>query len=139
MTYVSKSLGADETLLREAGIAWPFHAKAWLALLLLGVFVIGVVIFVSVQVWIATTEFALTDRRVILKRGWLRRRTEELSLTSVEEVSIEQGFFGRLFNFGRLVIAGSGRGEVKSPPISDPIGFRSEMSDARAAFLKAAA
>jgi uncharacterized membrane protein YdbT with pleckstrin-like domain len=102
----------------------------------LGIVVIGIVIFARIMVWIATTEFVLTNRRIILKTGWLRRETEELALTSIEEVQVDQGFWGRLLGFGRLRLSGSGTGEVASPPIADPVGFRARLSDARARLLE---
>jgi len=135
--YVSKSLGTTETVLRRAGIPWTYHLQSWLSLLLLGVVLIGILIFVRMSIWISTTEFALTDRRVIYKTGWLSRKTEELALSSIEEVEVRQGFWGRAFGFGRLVLSGAGAGEVSSPPIADPVGFRAALSDARAAFREA--
>ena len=41
-----------------------------------------------------TTEIAVTDRRIVIKRGWIKRSTEELSLSSVEEVNVKQASGG---------------------------------------------
>ncbi|MCI5047172.1 MAG: PH domain-containing protein [Aquisalinus sp.] len=130
-SYVKKSLGDGETIIRSAGIAWPYHLKAWLFLLILGILIIGIFLFFRTYIWIWTTEFAITDRRLLMKEGWLSRATQELSLDTIEEVEVKQGFWGRLLGFGRLHLSGSGRAEICSPPINDPVGFQALLSDAR--------
>src|SRR5216110_2543860 len=44
-----------------------------------------------------TSEFAVTDRRVIIKVGWIRRRTLETMLGKVEGIGVDQGIAGRMF------------------------------------------
>ncbi|MEM9234238.1 MAG: PH domain-containing protein, partial [Pseudomonadota bacterium] len=95
MTYIRKSQADGETVLREASIAWPYHLVSWLALIFLGVLLIGIYIFIRLQAWIRTTEFGLTDRKIIFKTGFFARQTHEIPLTSLDEVTIEQGFWGR--------------------------------------------
>jgi uncharacterized membrane protein YdbT with pleckstrin-like domain len=62
------------------------HGQRWL---LLGVIIVGVFIFVRSWIIMATTDFAVTNRRVILKTGWLNRRTQELAVESVEGVILD--------------------------------------------------
>lgn len=133
MSYVNEVLGDGEDLLYCAGFPWYQHALAWGSLLLLGIVVIGVIIFLSIMIRIWTTEIAVTSHRIILKRGWISRKTEELSLDSIEEVNLVQGFFGRIFNFGRLMVGGSGEGLIKIPNISSPADFRKAVADAQIA------
>lgn len=135
MGYVSKSLASDETILSEARFHWAYHLFAWGSLLLLGVVLIGVYIFFRMMIWMKTTEIAVTDRRIVIKRGWIRRSTEELSLASVEEVNVEQDFWGRVLGFGKLTVGGTGAGELNTPTIADPVGFRQTISEARGRFL----
>ena len=136
--YIDRTLADNEEIIVRAGIAWPYHATSWLSLLFLGVFIIGIIIFIRLSIWIMTTKFVLTNRRVVYKRGWIRRRTQELSLTTIEEVELRQSVWGRLFGFGRLAVSGSGTSEIISPPIADPIAFRSALSNGRAALMEAA-
>lgn len=135
MGYVEKSLADDEIIVLKAKFHWTVHLAAWAALLFLGVALVGIYIFLRLIIWIWTTEIAVTDRRLLVKRGWLTRKTEELSLSSVEELNIVQGFWGRLLDFGKLIIAGTGAGEIITPPIADPVGFRRAVSQARTRFL----
>ena len=45
-----------------------------------------------------TTEFALTDRRIIAKTGLVRRVSLELLLQKVESIGVSQPLMGRLLN-----------------------------------------
>ena len=135
-TYIQKSQADGEHILHEADIAWPYHVISWLALIFLGVLIIGIVIFVRMQIWLHTTEFGLTDRKIIYKVGFFSRETHEIPLTSLDEVTVEQGFWGWLFGYGQLRLWGSGRGELCSPPVMNPILIRQKMSDARAEIIR---
>jgi uncharacterized membrane protein YdbT with pleckstrin-like domain len=57
---------------------------------------------------IRSSEFAVTDRRVIVQMGTLSRRTIEIFLMKVEGISINQTLLGRIFNFGDINIRGGG-------------------------------
>ena len=132
MRYIDESLAADETIIRRGN--WPgiFWFGAWAALLLLGIIVVGVVIFAIAAIKMKTTDFAVTNRRVILKRGWLNRRTHELAVESVEGVSLDQSLIARLFGYGRVVVTGTGDAVIAFPPMADPVAFRRAIESARA-------
>jgi uncharacterized membrane protein YdbT with pleckstrin-like domain len=100
---------------------------------LLGLSLIGVVIFLAVEIYMQTTEFGLTDQRIILKRGIISRWTNEIPLQSLENVNLEQTIFSRIFGFGRLEINGSGGSGIITPPLQDPVSFRAVIAEARTA------
>lgn len=118
----------------EAGDNWieliqKLHPGLKLAALL--VFIIGVMKFAQMLVIKATTEIAVTTTRLIYKRGLVARYVGEINIDRIEGVSVLQSVFGRLFNFGQLVIRGMGVGEIILPTISDPIKFRRAIEKAR--------
>ena len=43
----------------------------------------------------ATTEIAVTDRRIVFKRGLIRRHTVEMNMQKVESVDVDQTLLGR--------------------------------------------
>jgi uncharacterized membrane protein YdbT with pleckstrin-like domain len=96
------------------------------ALLYVGgaVAVIGVLEIARTWIKLITTEIAVTDRRVILKRGLISRRTLEMNRTRIESIDVRQGIFGRLLNFGDVVIRGTGSGMEPIRGIDSPIEFR---------------
>ncbi|WP_135211798.1 PH domain-containing protein [Vitreimonas flagellata] len=132
MRYIDESLAPGETILQRG--AWPgvFWFGAWAALLLLGIVLVGVFIFIRAAIIMKTTDFAVTNRRVILKRGWLNRRTQELAVESVEGVSLDQTIIQRLFGYGRVVVTGTGDAVIGFPPMADPVAFRRAIESARA-------
>ena len=132
MSYVRKSLGETEYVVKESGFPPLYHIGAWACLIFLGVVLVGVIIFVRSYIWMNVTEIALTDRRLIIKRGWIRRETLELPLSAIELVEVEQSFWGRIFGFGKLIISGSGTGQLTTPTIDRPIAFRKLLSEVRA-------
>lgn len=129
--YVDKSLARGERILMRG--RWPvaLWLAAWAALLVLGIAVIGVFIFLWASIKMSTTEFAVTDQRVILKRGFFRRVTEELAVESVEGVNLRQTFLGLLFGYGSIVVTGTGETHLHFPPMAQPVKFRRAIENAR--------
>ena len=64
--------------------------------------------FIPAWVKRRTTELAVTNRRVIYKRGFVRRHTIEMNMDKVESVDVDQSFWGRIFNYGTIVVHGTG-------------------------------
>jgi uncharacterized membrane protein YdbT with pleckstrin-like domain len=79
--------------------------------------------------WIeqATTEIAVTTRRVIQKRGLIRRQTGEMNMEKVESVIVDQTILGRLLGYGSIVVRGTGSGIEGLHHIADPIALRSSI------------
>lgn len=71
-----------------------------------------------------TTEFAVTNKRVIAKTGLLRRHSLELLLSKVESIGVSQPIMGRVFNYGTIVVAGTGGTKEGYPNIVAPMDFR---------------
>jgi uncharacterized membrane protein YdbT with pleckstrin-like domain len=76
----------------------------------------------------ATTELAVTDRRVIYKSGVISRHTLEMNRSKVESVDVDQSLLGRLFGFGTVIVRGTGGSLEPIRLISDPLGFRSHIT-----------
>ena len=79
--------------------------------------------------WIeqATTEIAVTTRRVIQKRGLIRRQTGEMNMEKVESVIVDQSILGRVLGYGSIVVRGTGSGIEGLHFIADPIALRSSI------------
>src|SRR5262245_31341716 len=50
--------------------------------------------------WI--TEIAITDRRIIYKRGFINRYTTEMNMDKVAAVDVDQSILGRLLDYGSI-------------------------------------
>ena len=155
MSYIEKSLGDGERIIAIAHFHWWYSVGAWLALivplLLLGVivlyaddtnrewlalgalllFVFGVIVFFRMMIRKWTTELGITSHRFVKKTGLISLRTDEIALPNIEGVKVVQGFWGRIWGYGRLRIEGTGVDAVQLPTIADPVGFRRAIETAK--------
>ncbi len=72
----------------------------------------------------ASSEFAVTNHRVIVKTGLLARRTIEINIARVESVQVDQDIFGRLLNYGAITVIGTGGTKEPFTMIDNPQQFR---------------
>ncbi len=131
MSYIYDALVPGERIVQRLHLHWVCWIRAWLFLIFLGIFLIGIVLFVRDWLILTNIEGAVTDRRLILKRGWIQRHVTDLSLTSIEVVNVDQDILGRLLNYGRVVAHGTGDDTWTSPIIRDPAGFRKSIAEAQ--------
>lgn len=92
----------------------------------LGWFVLPLPMFLLVPpaVAFASSEIVITNRRVLIKTGIIRRQTAEMFISKVESIGVEQGFLGRMFDFGQVRIRGTGGFEESFDSIARPLQFR---------------
>lgn len=95
------------------------------------VFALGLLTFTQMMIHKMTTEIAITNRRLIYKRGVVARHVGEISTDRIEGVDVLQTILGRMLNYGRLAVHGTGIGKVVLPAIEDPIAFRRAIEEAR--------
>jgi uncharacterized membrane protein YdbT with pleckstrin-like domain len=74
-------------------------------------------------------EFAITNKRVIVKIGLFSRRTVELNLNKIESVNVDQSVFGRILGYGNIQIIGSGGTKETFINIKRPIEFRKKFQE----------
>ena len=132
MSYIEKSLGQGETLIMRARFHWWYTFKALLALVFLGIFIVGIFIFFSMMLKKWSTEIGVTTHRFVKKTGLFTLATYEIALPNIEGVKVEQTLWGRILGYGHLRIEGTGVDAVEIPDIADPIGFRAAIETAKA-------
>ena len=77
-----------------------------------------------------SSEFAVTNKRVIFKLGVLTTRSVELLLPKVEGIAVTQSMAGRIFGFGAIVVSGSGGTQEPFRDIQSPLAFRQAVQAA---------
>lgn len=70
------------------------------------------------------SEYAVTNKRILLKTGWIQRRSIEIFLDKVEAIEVDQTIAGRLFNYGALTVVGTGGSRDPFLYAPDPLLFR---------------
>lgn len=141
MTYVAETQQPGETVVYSAKLHWVIYMPA-LGLVFLALYSVadgygnGGLLFLacaglaSLAAYIQsnTTELAITDRRIIVKVGLIRRSTMEMNRSKVESVMVEQGILGRIFGYGTVVIKGTGGSFEPVPNVDRPLEFRNALS-----------
>jgi uncharacterized membrane protein YdbT with pleckstrin-like domain len=107
---------------KEANMGWL--AAAGVVLLLLG----GVVVLRGVLIRNAT-QFAVTNKRIILKVGLVKRRSEEILLQKVESVMVDQGFFGQMLHYGTVTVRGTGGTFEPFPYVAHALELRRQVQE----------
>jgi uncharacterized membrane protein YdbT with pleckstrin-like domain len=125
MGYVDSNLMKGESVLYRAHLHWIIFF--WPALLFF-----LIVPLVAAMIRKATSEFAVTNRRVIVKVGVIRRTTLEINLVKVESIGVDQSLLGRLLNYGTIAVVGTGGTREAFNDIADPMGFRRAVNEATA-------
>ncbi|MBQ8320571.1 MAG: PH domain-containing protein [Clostridia bacterium] len=59
-----------------------------------------------------TTEYLITDKRVMEKYGWISTHTDEMLLNKVENITVSYSFWGKIFNYGTIRFQGTNRNDV---------------------------
>jgi len=77
-------------------------------LLSVGFFIAGAIDLIRRAIDYFTTDFELTNKRLIARSGLIRRRELELLITQVESIDVDKPLLGRLLDFGTVNIVGTG-------------------------------
>jgi len=124
-SYIDAVLINDERVLYRARISmWSLWPYILFGALLIPLFGVGLLLWLWAWIVFATTELAITNKRVIAKTGLMQRRTIEMFLEKIESIQVDQSVLGRLFNFGSVVISGTGVHSAPFKNISDPLALR---------------
>jgi len=102
-------------------------------ILSLFILLLGILKFAQTMIVKITTEIAVTTSRMSYKRGLIARYVGEINVNRIEGVNVLQGVLGRIFGYGRVMVRGTGVGDILLPPIEQPIRFRKAIEAARSA------
>ena len=80
-----------------------------------------------------TSEFAVTNKRVLIKVGFIQRTSFEVLLKQVESILVEQGIMGRMLGFGKIIVIGTGGSKEAFDYITNPLEFRKQVQSQIAA------
>jgi uncharacterized membrane protein YdbT with pleckstrin-like domain len=147
MTYVDKNLIPGEFVVYRGSLtrlpyAWSLAAAAlaiaaavfrndipgrhhWVVPEVLAV--LAVLAWLWARIRITSAEFAVTNRRVMIKLGVVQRRTVETMLRKAEGVAVDQGLAGRIFDFGTITVTGTGGTRETFEDIAAPLEFRRQV------------
>jgi uncharacterized membrane protein YdbT with pleckstrin-like domain len=76
----------------------------------------------------ATSEFAVTNKRVMMREGFFTRHSNEMRLTSISQVNVDQSLLGQMLNYGIVSINAFGAFDFY-PLISQPNQFQKSVNE----------
>lgn len=113
-SYVHENLISGEAVVYETRLHWITFIS------LKGLFTL----FIAPLIAYLTSEFAITNKRVIIKTGFISRNTFEMNLSKIESINVNQSIPARILGYGTIVIMGTGSTREPFDRIKDPMTFR---------------
>ena len=96
-------------------------------------FLAGIIIVLLVFVWrifqYLTTEYGVTNKRLIIKKGICRITITEIPFDRIETITCVQGILGRIFKYGTVFISGIGGTLPVFFMVSKPFALRRKIAD----------
>jgi uncharacterized membrane protein YdbT with pleckstrin-like domain len=156
MGYAEKNLAPGESILYRARYHWVLYRFTIIVLVLaaaLGVsalyagraqagdevgrplayiaaafVVLALLAFLVRRFRASQDEFVVTNRRVIRKVGFYAREIQQAPLEKVQDITVEQGVFGRMLGYGTVIVeTASEKGMLVFPSIASPEGLRNAV------------
>jgi len=139
VSYIDETLLPDEHVVYRTRLHWIIFARAALVLIagvavliafhavpLAGaaVMAVGVAMLIPPLIAYQTTELGVTNKRMIVKVGFVRRRTLELLLRQVEALSVDQTLSGRMLGYGTITLSGTGGVREIYHRVREPLELR---------------
>ena len=133
--HLSKMMFAAPYIVAALGVVFAIEAlrSAGVWILALSFLTVAALLYGWFRMVYSTSEFAVTNKRVIIKVGWVKRRTVETMLSKVEGINVEQDLIGRILGYGTVVVTGTGGTKEQFTKIANPFEFRRQVQGAIAA------
>ncbi|OGR66846.1 MAG: hypothetical protein A2081_02965 [Elusimicrobia bacterium GWC2_61_19] len=144
MGYIDTNLLEGEQVLYRTKLHWMvfFWTAVWILLGLLSAiggnnnssgaaffFFIALITGISALINYKTAEFGITNKRVLIKVGFIRRKSLETLLAKIEGIQVDQSLFGRMLNYGTITVTGTGGTHTPFARIATPLEFRKKVQE----------
>jgi uncharacterized membrane protein YdbT with pleckstrin-like domain len=154
MSYIQRVLQPNETVIYQTRLHWLVYSRAMILVAVAAAFAFGgyyaggddflkaglaaasfflffaVISAIHAAIKRVSTELAVTDHRVIFKRGIFSRYTIEMARSKIESIDVHQSIWGRIFNYGTILVRGTGGSLEPFRDIENPLQLRSSITAA---------
>lgn len=139
MSYIKKTLLPDEKIVYYTGphyvVFMPCFLWLIIAALVFFIFpqfliltyiplIIATLYFVFCYIAYISSEYGVTNKRVLVKVGFVRRSSLEIFFHKIESISADQGFIGRMLDYGTVIVSGTGGSKDPFCYVPHPLEFR---------------
>jgi uncharacterized membrane protein YdbT with pleckstrin-like domain len=99
-----------------------------------GMIIVGLLLLLGAAILIglglirkSSTEVAVSNKRVLIKSGFINRKSIEVLLPKVESIGVDESGLGRMLGYGRVIIRGTGGTFETFGRIAHPNEFRRQV------------
>ena len=125
--YVENNLGMNENVIQKAKLTKLFLVGTWIkGFLLCWLLFIPVIKAIIATIRHFKTELAITNKRIVGKVGIINTKALDAPLNKIQNVSVEQKFFGKIFNYGTIKI-NTAAGIYDFDGVSSPDSFKGNV------------
>ncbi|MFP4098889.1 MAG: PH domain-containing protein [Alphaproteobacteria bacterium] len=137
---IKSLLVEDEQVVRDARVHWVvFGAPVLYALIGVAVWVSfqplvgGVILLMTLypvytaSIHYTMTHLVLTDKKVLVRVGFLTRDWVQMAFDKVENAYLEEPIVGRYLGYSTVVVSGIGAGAIAVPYVADGDVFIKEL------------
>lgn len=143
MGFIDENLMPNESVIYRTKLHWIGFVPPVL-LILLGVLIgrdtkvagFGTFLVILGVIWgaargiaYATSEFGVTNRRVLIKIGVIRRDSIETLLAKIEGISVNQGILGRFLGYGTITVTGTGGSRSPFKRVANALELRRRIQE----------
>lgn len=137
MKYLKKTLSNNEVIIANPKVSKWSLLSSYIAFLIgicfapitAGISLLAVIFPILAHIHRWTTEYGVTNKKVLFKTGLIRRETDELYTKKIEGVDVIQGIMGRLFGYGDLVFTGTGSQSVVFKMVPKPLEVKKAVQE----------
>jgi len=146
VSYVENNLLVGESMTYRARLHWIIFLKGGLFVLAAivalaylespynqylggGLFLLAIVYLIIPVIEYYSNEFAVTNKRLIVKTGLIRIDSLEILLSKVEGIQVNQTILGRILGYGSITITGTGGSRDPYLNIAEPLEFRKKAQE----------
>lgn len=139
MSFIDTNLLSGEEVFFRTKLHWIIFSTPILWLLAAVIFYIyqpgnviicllpllfGIGSTISTLVTYLTSEYGITNKRVLMKYGFIQIRSVDMFINKIESIIVNQSILGRILGFGSIVVCGVGGTKDPFFGIDQPLQFR---------------
>ncbi|HSW93154.1 MAG TPA: PH domain-containing protein [Gammaproteobacteria bacterium] len=143
MSRIEKNLLADEQILYRtrkhwiiffaptvwalAALFFALNKNPWVVMAAIAPAAAAVILGLGKWLDYITSEFVLTNKRVMMREGFFTRHSNELRLATVSNMNVDQSLIGQFFDYGTVIISPFGGREDVFTEIAHPFEFQRQV------------
>lgn len=143
MSKIEKNLLPDEQILYRtrkhwiiffapavwalAAVIFVFNSNPWVVMAAIAPAAAAVILGFGKWLDYITSEFVLTNKRVMMREGFFTRHTSELRLATVSNMNVDQSLIGQFFDYGTVITSPFGGKEDVFTEIAHPFEFQRQV------------